>query len=100
MQPPHQTAWQELTKECPPEWQKPPRQSDLAKSVNKTPAVTGQNPANGGFSACALAFSTLLSSQGADAHRHQANQPDTGATLLTYLHIIGLSNPVTRFFDS
>src|SRR5450755_4536712 len=77
MQPPAaETAQQELTKECPPEWQKPTR----------------PDPADGGFSACALAFSTLLSSQGPDAHHHQANQPDTGATLLTYLQDPGPSN--------
>jgi hypothetical protein len=33
MQPPAaETAQQELTKECPPEWQKPSRQSDLAEN--------------------------------------------------------------------
>jgi hypothetical protein len=36
-----------------------------------------------GFCACALAFSTLLSSQGADAH-HRRLLTSSGATLLTY----------------
>jgi hypothetical protein len=55
---------------------------DLANTVRDC-AVTGTDPFMTGFCACALAFSTLLSSQGADAH-HPRLWTSSGATLLTY----------------
>ena len=63
----------------------------------KSCAVSGAALTDGGC-ACALAFSTLLSSQGADAHHHGLS-PVSGATLLTYLQVVGLSTRVS-IFDS
>ena len=47
------------------------RRGDLGIRTRGSCAVTGPAPRRRGC-ACALAFSTLLSSQGADAHRHLA----------------------------
>ena len=51
---------------------------------------TVSGPAPDGVCACALAFSTLLSSQGADAH-HRRLLGSSGATLLTYRPALSLS---------
>ena len=60
----------------------------ILASVVRDCTVSG--PAPDGVCACALAFSTLLSSQGADAH-HRRLLDSSGATLLTYRPELNLS---------
>ena len=61
----------------------------IVASVVWSCSVTG--PAPDGVFACALAFSTLLSSQGADAHHQRPLKISSGATLRTYPNNQGLS---------
>ena len=68
----HHPASRELTKECFVRLAYATHGSDLAESVSEVLNRCRSDPTDGGFSACALAFSTLLSSQGADAHHRLA----------------------------
>src|ERR1700733_13316797 len=68
----HHPASAELTKECFVRLACATHGSDLAESVSEVLNRCRSDPTDGGFSACALAFSTLLSSQGADAHHRLA----------------------------
>ena len=67
----HHPASRELTKECFVRLAYATHGSDLAESVSEVLNRCRSDPTDGGFSACALAFSTLLSSQGADAHHRR-----------------------------
>ena len=87
----HRPASRELTKECFVRLAYATHGSDLAESVSEVLNRCRPDPTDGGFSACALAFSTLLSSQGADAH-HRRLLGSSGATLLTYRPELSLSN--------